>query len=133
MKGRNSRRDPAKEQFWRTVLQKQRGSGLKIREFCRRQGLADTAFHAWRREIHRRDRQAAQSKLSITADRPNPKKPGRRSSFLPVALSVAPPPCALEIALPSGVVLRVRRDCDLPMLRAVLAAALWEEWEEPAC
>ena len=128
MSGQNSRRDPAKERFWRTAVRQQQVSQLKIREFCRQQGLAETAFHAWRREIQRRDRQAAQSKSLGRAARPDSRRSVRHPTFLPVALGTASLSYALEVALPSGVVLRIGRDCDGPTLRTVLGAL-----EDGAC
>ena len=48
-------RDVAKERHWREVLQRQAASGLNVRAFCRREEIAETAFHAWRRTIRERD------------------------------------------------------------------------------
>jgi hypothetical protein len=39
----------------------------------------------------------------------------------------------VEIALPSGIVLRVGRDCDRQTLRTVLGAVLHSKTEAPAC
>ena len=51
----NNQRDPGREQFWREVLDRQAVSGLNVREFCRREALAETSFYAWRRTIGQRD------------------------------------------------------------------------------
>ena len=51
----NSQRDPQREQFWRETIGRQAASGLNVREFCRRDGLAETSFFAWRRTIRQRD------------------------------------------------------------------------------
>ncbi len=34
-------------------------SGVTAREFCRREGLAESAFHFWKRELVRRDAEQA--------------------------------------------------------------------------
>ena len=58
MAGRKQR-DPRKEAFWRKQVGAQQISGLSVRDFCREQGLAESGFHYWRREIDKRDREAA--------------------------------------------------------------------------
>ena len=50
-----SQRDPEREQFWREVVRRQASSGVSVREFCRREQLAETSFFAWRRTIQKRD------------------------------------------------------------------------------
>lgn len=109
------RRDAAKERFWRQVIARQRASGLSIRAFCECEGLTESSFYLWRRELGRR-----------TA-------PGRaaRATFVP--LRVLPDPsaaaAAIEIALPSGTVVRLRAGFDEQELRQVLAALA----EGPPC
>jgi transposase-like protein len=44
-------RDLRKERRWRGVLKRQGTSGLNVRAFCRREGIAESAFHFWRRTI----------------------------------------------------------------------------------
>jgi len=51
---RNSRRDLKKEEVWRRRLRGQAASGLSIRGWCQREGLRETAFHWWRRELAQR-------------------------------------------------------------------------------
>jgi transposase-like protein len=53
--GNVPRRDPAKEQFWRSILKRFATSGQSIRQFCAARKLKETAFYFWRREIRRRD------------------------------------------------------------------------------
>lgn len=47
--------DPAKEAYWRKVLNRFAASGLSVREFCRREQLSEPSFYAWRRTIGERD------------------------------------------------------------------------------
>ena len=63
----NVRRDVSKEQGWREVLARHLASGLSVREFCRRESLAESAFHSWRRTIAQRDGQLAARRRQITA------------------------------------------------------------------
>ena len=64
-----------------------------------------------------------------------PRKRGRPAQprFLPVSVASVAPPAAVEIHLPSGIVLRIGRDCDLAALRAVLGAVLDGQMEAAAC
>jgi transposase-like protein len=107
------------EQFWRRHLRRQAQSGLSIRGYCRRHGLADASFHHWRRTIRQRDGQsrtgpshARQSDFSATP------------AFLPVALIDPPAPAAsspIDIHLGGGRRIRVRSGCDRQLLADVLA------------
>lgn len=103
-------RDPEREQFWRTTVREWSASQQTIRDFCLHRGLAETAFHFWRKELRRRDAEAAA--------RPSPPSP----AF--VAVTVAPPAqaaVAVEVRCPSGHVVAIG-GCDPAILRAVFAA-----------
>jgi transposase-like protein len=54
-------RDVEKAQYWRLVLEEFGASGLNVREFCRKEGLREPSFYAWRRELHQRDGVATSS------------------------------------------------------------------------
>ena len=51
----NKQRDSAKEALWRKTLKQFSASGLSVREFCKREGVTESAFYAWRRTIRERD------------------------------------------------------------------------------
>jgi transposase-like protein len=79
-----------KEQQWRRWIETWRASGLSVRAFCARHGLAQPSFYAWRRELQRRD-----------AERP---------AFVPVQVVADAPPAqasALEWVLADGRIVRV--------------------------
>jgi hypothetical protein len=46
------------------VISRWAGSGLSVRGFCRREGLAESNFYAWRRTIVQRDAEPKRLKLS---------------------------------------------------------------------
>lgn len=135
-------RDPVKERLWRDRLQRQQGSGLSVREFCVRHCLAETAFYFWRAEIERRNSESGPSPVGgqrsprervKQANTLTKKTPAGRSKFLPVAVTNLAAASPVEITLPSGIVLRVGRDCDRKTLRTVLGAVLRSNTEAPAC
>jgi hypothetical protein len=101
----NRRPDPARERLWRKRLARWQASGLKVSEFCEREGVAPTAFAHWRKEIAARDARRAEA---------------AEPTFVPVRLSPAPEP--LEVALPGCRVVRVPPGFDPAHLRAVVAA-----------
>ena len=43
--------DLARESLWRRRLRRQPDSGLTIQQFCQREGVSKTAFHAWKRRL----------------------------------------------------------------------------------
>lgn len=49
-----AKRSSAKEAFWDSVLREFEGSGLSIREFCRRRDVSEQSFYSWRRRLARR-------------------------------------------------------------------------------
>ena len=47
-------RDAKKERYWQDVVKRQGQSGGTVRDFCRREGMNESAFYWWRRELSRR-------------------------------------------------------------------------------
>jgi hypothetical protein len=117
-KRRGKRRDPVREKFWRRTIRDQQGSGMSVRDFCRREGLKDWTFRLWRQELALRDRGHSTAPTGEPAE--------ATPSFLPVrvidpeALTPrASPP--IEIVLPTGPILRVPSGFDPRTLGHVLA------------
>jgi hypothetical protein len=97
-------RDERKERQWRRWIGEWRASGLSVRTFCDRRGLAIPTFYAWRRTLERR-----------AAEVP---------ALVPVQLvaDVAPPQAsALEVILRDGRAVRVIAGFDETTLRRLLA------------
>ena len=80
---------------------------MSIRAFCRRQSLAESAFHFWRREL--RLRESAQE-TAVTSS----------PTFVPVTV-IAPATVAVEVRGPSGHVVTLAA-CDASSLKSLLAA-----------
>lgn len=105
-------RDPNLECAWRHRLQRQSSSGLSIPEFCAREGVSCSSFHAWKRRLATRSLPAC----------PSP------PLFVPVLLN--PHPCAddrapirgVEIELPHQVRLRFDAPPEPEWLGRVVAA-----------
>ncbi len=55
MASNKQQRDPAKERFWREAVARRERSGATVRQFCCEEGLRETTYHFWRRELLRRD------------------------------------------------------------------------------
>jgi transposase len=97
-------RDERKEQQWRCWIGEWRASGLSVRAFCERRGLATPTFYAWRRTLERRAAQkAAFVPVQVLAD------------ALPTQTS------ALEVVLAEGRTVRVAPGFDAATLRQLLA------------
>ena len=109
--------NPQLHAIWRERIRQQEASGLTIEQFCAREGIARSKFHAWKRRFRLAD---------AAGQRPATPSP---STFLPVRVHLLqraleePPP--IEADLPNGVRLRIpaadlRLACRI--VRAVAAA-----------
>jgi hypothetical protein len=117
------RRDRAKERLWRARLSAWRRSGLDGRAFCRREGLSEPSFYAWRRELARRDRErGANTRSAVSASGGTDRRPQRATgatTFVPVAVEAL---ATIDVVLPDNVLLRIGTGVDRRTLREVLAA-----------
>ena len=109
----HQQRDLKRERTWRRYVAAQRTSGLTIRDFCQAQDLRETSFHFWRKEIAKRDREAAA-------------EPKAAPAFVPVAVidpprDTTPVASPIDIRLAEGHRVRVRAGCDRRLLADVLA------------
>jgi hypothetical protein len=118
-------RDPEREAFWRDVLRRHQGSGLTARAFCRREHLAETAFHAWRRILKDRDAERrvvppAPAVPAVPAVPPVPAVP----AFVPVAVLEEGRPVAADILieLRGGRVMRLSASMAADRLAAIVHA-----------
>ena len=117
-------RDRRRESYWRRAVGEQRGSGLTVRDFCRRGKLRESAFHFWRRELERRDAEQEQRQGPRKARTAKSRRTQRTPAFVPVRLAEPAPPVAggrIEIELSSGRRVRVIAPVDRQALMEVLA------------
>ena len=111
-------RSQERERFWRGLIAEQPGSGMSVVAWCEEHGVSAPSFYVWRRKLAQHDA----------------RRMSRRPSLLPVEII---PPTAdeshapLEIELPGQARVRVRPDCDLELLRQVLA--MLQRPEAEAC
>jgi len=97
-------RDEQKEQQWQRRIERWRASGLSVRAFCARHGLATASFYHWRRMLQRR-----------AAGEP---------AFVPVQVvadAVPTQPSALEVVLAGGRTVRVAPGFDVATLCQLLS------------
>jgi transposase-like protein len=109
--------DRSKEDFWRRMIRRQAGSGVSVRDWCRRHSVSEASFYWWRRRLARTGRPA--------------RKSGRRKSstpqFVPVRVTADQAGAAnsrldcIEIVLPGTQRVRVLGAVDRQALADVLA------------
>lgn len=116
-------RSEAKERYWRGQVSGWQSSGLGIRAYCQQHQLSEANFHAWRRELARRDQLTPPASTTTTPSVSDPSvaKPKASPSvtWMPVTLTEPVSP-VIEVQLPSGV--RLRIPCGLESLEALLTA-----------
>ena len=95
-------RKAAAEAKWRSVLADWRRSGLGVRAFCRRRGVAEHGFYVWRKRLRDAPDHAGQPE------------------FLPVRV-VETPDSSVEIRVSSAII-SVRPGFDPKLLADVVAA-----------
>lgn len=93
--------------YWQTAIELQRESGLSVRKFCASEGLAESAFYYWRREL-------ASPKQRALSEQGKPAAP----KFMPVEIHTAS--SLLVIELPSGTKLNIGEDCPMELLQNTL-------------
>ena len=118
-----SKRSEEKRAYWRDVLERQRESGLSVRQFCREHQISEASFHSWKRKIAGHDRDGAASSEDGDQKHPAKKQVAKQTEntavFIPVRVSAAAS-SVLEIVHPRGHVLRVPAVFDEGSLRQVL-------------
>ena len=151
MKERIRRGSPQRRTYWEEVLRRWKEGGQAVRVFCRAEGVRESAFYFWRRELTRRDpgttvdhsqaagvdtgsetiaaaaRQTSRAPVAASAPRPASRKsarPGGSPSFLPVRVVEPDVPqgaLGVEIVLAHGRIVRVGAGFDRQTLADVLA------------
>ena len=91
MKKRSRRSDPQRQRHWEELMRRWREGGQAVRAFCRAEGVRESAFYFWRRELARRGRpgpggdvQAQASPALAAAGRRKSSRPAPGPVFLPV-------------------------------------------------
>lgn len=109
---------------WRELIAQQQGSGLSIAAFCAERAVAASTFFAWRRKLEIRPASAfveLTPSAASAAARANEHEASRVLVELPPAsIELLPEP--IELLLPGGLPLRVRKGFDAATLRQVVQA-----------
>jgi hypothetical protein len=98
-------RDEQKERQWRRWISEWQASGLSVRAFCARHGLATASFYNWRRVLQRRATVEQQAFVPVQV----------------VADAISTRISALEVVLADGRTVRVAPGFDSATLRQLLA------------
>ncbi len=136
MKKRVRRGDPQRRQQWQAAVAQWQESGQSVRDYCRAQGLKESAFYFWRRKLARHDstgpagQEANEQRLASQATRGAGLSVSRRlsrtpkppASFLPVRVvrDQEQSAAGVEIVLGSGRTIRVQPGFDRRALADVL-------------
>lgn len=134
----NSRREETRE-FWEAAIRLWNESGLSVREFCTREGLAEHTFYTWRRELLHENAAsdieeppaASDGEASTARRRRRRQKQAAADDTLDVTITapfvelVSPAPvglchCTLELENTAGAKMRIElRSAAMPDLAAI--------------
>jgi hypothetical protein len=134
MKKRVRQGGSERQAYWQEAMRRWKESGQAVRAFCRNEGVRESAFYFWRRELaqrsHRteaaneaRPQASPLTKASHSCERASPRH-GSAPSFLPVRVvedAAAEATSGVEIILARGCTVRVRAGFDRQALANVLA------------
>jgi len=121
MRARVQRRDEKKERYWQEKIRSGACSGLSIREYCRREGLKESQFYSWRRELWRREQEKAGNRKQKVPNNGT----SANSSFALVSMdedSRGLNEAGIELVLESGRRLRIGKGVDAETLVDVVTA-----------
>ena len=127
------RGDPQRRQQWKAAVEQWQNSGQTVRDYCRVQGLKESAFYFWRQKLTREvpEGDGGQPMRRASRGEKSPAPSGRRTRnrrikarFLPV--QVVPgrersEACGVEIMVGNRRVVRVEPGFDRQVLADVLA------------
>jgi transposase-like protein len=94
---------------WRGIIKQHAGSGLPVKQFCRRNGVAESSFFAWKRRL----RSGAIRPTFIEAKVAGGLAANANAAGDPSSASVAG---VIDVRLRGGRVVRVRRGFDSQLL-----------------
>lgn len=112
------RRNTEIERAWRERIAGWEASGLSARAYCGEHGLKANSFYVWRRELRRRDGEAAPAGAGAEPAAALRTQPRFVALQIPRADGQAP----IEIVLPGGAVVRVNGHADQATIAGVLRA-----------
>ncbi len=120
--GKPWKRSAEKEAYWQLVMTEWRESGLTGREFCKKKGLSEHQYYAWKRELRIR---AKEAELNIAATKNKSDGLATQPIFIPLTVSPVTvedtnPVAVIEIVI-RGCCIRVQPDFDSKTLGRVLA------------
>jgi len=104
---RAARSRAATRELWEERLARFPASGLTPAQFCALEAVSLPSFYSWKHRL-------------ATETTPPEQVPDRGPRLLPVRLSRPDP--AVELVLPTGVVLRLPPGCDLAWVRSLVTA-----------
>jgi hypothetical protein len=97
---------------WRERIDRWRSSGLSVAEFCRREGISEPSFFAWRKRLAGR---RAKSPVRRQAKSP------RFVELPPLAWSAM---AGVQIALPGGAIVTLSPQATTELVTAAIRAAM---------
>ena len=113
----NYRRSVEKEAYWRGQVERQTGSGVSIRKYCRDNGVSEPSFYLWRRELQKRDLERG---VGERREHEGSSEVVVPAGLVAVDIVSVPSAAMLEIDVAGGVMIRLRENASTDTLERVL-------------
>jgi len=105
---------------WRERIGRWRSSGWSVAEFCRREGISEPSFFAWRKRLADRHTKSLSSRRA--------KSPAGRQTKSPRFVELPPPAwsatAGVQIALPGGAIVTLSPQATTELVTAAIRAAM---------
>jgi hypothetical protein len=99
--------------FWQMVIETFRTSNLSVKQFCKKEGIAEWSFYHWRKKLRPLPSETGVGEKIISLSEEVPA--GSAPSFTQIA-HLLPERPAMRIEFPCGVCLQISNGCDKQLL-----------------
>ncbi len=108
------------EALFQDLLNRQKESGLTVRDFCANEGIVPSTYYYWLKKSKAKEAQPTMFIPLIATSGKIPALKKNHQLQVPPASKECDSPVFLELVFPNGIVIKVRNQVDLPLLQKLV-------------